>query len=109
RPHRFYGEFSWAYDHLVTRPVDDECAALAATLHRRGAGPGARVLDAGCGNGRYAVGLARRGYAVTGVDRSPALLDEARARIDEAAVSVRLRGRGPPPLPPRAAAHRRVV
>jgi SAM-dependent methyltransferase len=96
----FYGEFAWAYDHLVTRPVDDECAAMAATLHRRGVGPGARVLDAGCGNGRYGVGLARRGYAVTGVDRSPALLDEARARIDEAAVSVRLEAGDLLALPP---------
>jgi SAM-dependent methyltransferase len=86
----FYGEFVWAYDHLVVRPVDDECAAMAATLARRGLGHGARLLDAGCGNGRYAVGLARRGFAVTGVDRSPALLDEARARIREAGVSVRV-------------------
>src|SRR4030095_11344767 len=90
----------WAYDYLVTRPVDDECAAMVATLHRRGVGPGARVLDAGCGNGRYAVGLARRGYAVTGVDRSPALLDEARARIDEAAMSVRLEAGDLLALPP---------
>ena len=62
----FYGEFAWAYDYLVARPVDDECAAMAATLHGRGIGPGARLLDGGCGNGRYAVGLARRGFAVTG-------------------------------------------
>jgi SAM-dependent methyltransferase len=89
-PRPFYGEFAWAYDHLVARPVDDECAAMAATLHRRGIGPGARVLDAGCGNGRYAVGLARRGFAVTGVDRSPGLLDEARVRVRDAALPVQL-------------------
>ena len=46
RTRPFYGEFAWAYDHLVVRPVDDECAAMAATLHRHGVGPGARVLDA---------------------------------------------------------------
>ena len=32
---------------------------------------GARVLDVGCGQGRDAVFIARRGYAVTGVDISP--------------------------------------
>lgn len=41
--------------------------------------PGARVLDVPCGDGRLAVELARRGMAVTGVDRSPALLEAARA------------------------------
>ncbi|HUM14872.1 MAG TPA: class I SAM-dependent methyltransferase [Candidatus Nitrosotalea sp.] len=91
-PRPFYNEFAWAYDHLVVRPVADECAGMVATLARRGIGPGARLLDAGCGNGRYAVELARRGFAVTGVDRSPGLLDEARARVREAgdAIAVRL-------------------
>lgn len=91
-PRPFYNEFAWAYDQLVVRPVADECVGMVATLARRGIGPGARLLDAGCGNGRYAVELARRGFAVTGVDRSPVLLDEARARVREAgdAIAVRL-------------------
>ena len=33
--------------------------------------PGNRVLDLGCGTGRHALELARRGYAVTAVDLSP--------------------------------------
>ena len=36
------------------------------------------VLDAGCGTGRVAVELARRGIEVWGVDRDPAMLDVAR-------------------------------
>jgi SAM-dependent methyltransferase/GNAT superfamily N-acetyltransferase len=79
-PRPFYGEFAWAYDYLVERPVAAECEGMAATLARRRMGPGATLLDAGCGNGRYAVELARRGFVVTGVDRSPALLEEAAAR-----------------------------
>jgi SAM-dependent methyltransferase len=43
-----------------------------------GLSPGSRILDLGCGFGRHALGLARRGYAVTGLDRSRALLDLAR-------------------------------
>lgn len=42
-------------------------------------GPGARVLDAGCGPGRHALELARRGIAVTGVDLSPDFVARARA------------------------------
>lgn len=40
----------------------------------------ATVLDAGCGTGRVAVELARRGIDVVGVDLDPAMLDTARAK-----------------------------
>lgn len=39
---------------------------------------GQRLLDAGCGVGRIAVPLARRGIKVTGVDVSPSMLGAAR-------------------------------
>jgi SAM-dependent methyltransferase len=38
---------------------------------------GRDVLDLCCGPGRHSVELARRGYSVTGVDRSPFLLQKA--------------------------------
>ncbi len=38
------------------------------------------VLDIGCGTGRLAVDLARRGHRVTGADPSPGMLDIARRR-----------------------------
>lgn len=40
--------------------------------------PGSRVLDAGCGTGRVASELARRGHLVTGVDNDASMLAEAR-------------------------------
>jgi SAM-dependent methyltransferase len=40
----------------------------------------ARVLDAGCGTGRVAIELARRGHDTVGVDRDPDLLAAARAK-----------------------------
>jgi ubiquinone/menaquinone biosynthesis C-methylase UbiE len=39
---------------------------------------GATVLDVGCGTGRHAIELARRGFVVTGVDLSSGMLAEAR-------------------------------
>jgi SAM-dependent methyltransferase len=45
---------------------------------------GAAILDMGCGPGRHSLELARRGYRVTGVDRTRIYLDEARRRaVDE--------------------------
>jgi SAM-dependent methyltransferase len=43
----------------------------------------ATVLDAGCGTGRVAIELVRRGYEVVGVDVDPAMLDTARAKAPQ--------------------------
>jgi SAM-dependent methyltransferase len=43
----------------------------------------ATVLDAGCGTGRIAVELARRGIAVVGVDADPDMIAAAAARAPE--------------------------
>jgi ubiquinone/menaquinone biosynthesis C-methylase UbiE len=43
-------------------------------------GPG-RALDAACGTGRHAATLADRGWDVVGIDTTPAMLDQARAKV----------------------------
>ena len=45
--------------------------------------PGRSVLDAGCGTGRVAIELARRGHDVVGVDLDPAMLDLARSKAPD--------------------------
>jgi len=42
--------------------------------------PGSSVLDAGCGTGRVAIELARRGFEVMGTDLDPGMLGGARAK-----------------------------
>ncbi len=59
-------------------------------LERLGVSPGASILDLCCGPGRYALEFARRGFQVTGVDRTAAYLDEARRRADAERLEVEL-------------------
>lgn len=49
---------------------------------------GSRVLDLCCGPGRHSVELARRGYAVTGVDRSPFLMEKAQSHAKRSGTEV---------------------
>ena len=57
----------------------DEVAQILAIT----AFSGDAVLDLCCGPGRHSVAFALKGHAVTGVDRSPFLLDKARERAME--------------------------
>ena len=52
---------------------------------------GARILDVGCGFGRHTVELARRGYEVSGIDPSAALITEARKRAADAGFTIDFR------------------
>jgi SAM-dependent methyltransferase len=48
----------------------------------------ARVLDLGCGIGRHSLELARRGFVVTGVDRTRDYLEEARSAAESERLTV---------------------
>jgi ubiquinone/menaquinone biosynthesis C-methylase UbiE len=62
----------WLLGSLYTRVADDIAAA---------AGPGARVLDIGCGPGQLVERLVDRGLAVTGADLDPAMIERAHQRL----------------------------
>ncbi|HEY7562944.1 MAG TPA: methyltransferase domain-containing protein [Gaiellaceae bacterium] len=62
---------------------DDDAETLALGVMRLiGCDAPADVLDAACGYGRHSRALARAGYTVVGLDRSPVLLAEARRRSE---------------------------
>ena len=46
------------------------------------------ILDIGCGTGRHAIELARRGYQIVGVDLSESQLERARDKAQKAGVKV---------------------
>lgn len=64
--------YDWEHDHY-TADVD-----LYLALAKRTGGP---VLELACGTGRVLRPLVERGYEVTGVDHSEAMLARARSRI----------------------------
>lgn len=48
---------------------------LQAVIDAGGIGPSDRIVDVGCGLGKYTIGLAERGLDVTGLDLTPALVE----------------------------------
>lgn len=53
--------------------------------------PGQRLLDMGCGTGRFTVPLAEAGAAVTGLDLTQAMLDQAEKKLAERGLAAELR------------------
>lgn len=71
-----------AADYERFRPVDENWLEVFELVVREADLRGGRVLDVGCGTGRFARVLAERGLAkVWGIDASPEMLAEARERV----------------------------
>lgn len=70
----------WATLAAQGRSVHGEADFVDGLLRESG---GSAVLDGGCGTGRVAIELAKRGYRVTGVDADPAMLASARSKAPE--------------------------
>src|ERR1700722_19997737 len=78
----------WAYADAEYTPerTAAEVSYLAAVLADR-----RRVLDLGCGTGRHAIGLARLGFEVTGLDVSDYALRRAAQAAAQAGVALGVR------------------
>ncbi|MEP6622840.1 MAG: class I SAM-dependent methyltransferase [Acidimicrobiia bacterium] len=80
----FLGTAYWAPDTgrvmAFTTGTEQEVGFIVDAI---GLVPGARVLDVGCGPGRHALALARRGIAVHGVDLSPEFVALAEHAADD--------------------------
>ena len=66
------------FDRLASAGVDVHGEAALVDSY----GPGS-VLDAGCGTGRVAIELSRRGHPVVGVDADAAMLESARDKAPD--------------------------
>jgi SAM-dependent methyltransferase len=83
---RFFDAHAPIYEENVfTKNTVQEVDFLLAELDLP---PGGSVLDVGCGTGRHAIELAKRGYAVTGLDLSTEMLAQAGGAAQGAGVQV---------------------
>ena len=62
-----------------------ECDFIEAEIGRN---KSLKVIDIGCGTGRHAIELSKRGYHVTGIDLSEAQLARAKEKAKEAGVTI---------------------
>jgi len=72
-------EFDRAYRAPITPWGDARIPPEVEALAQRGTGT--RVLELGCGLGRFSRYLARQGLRATGVDFSPVAIAQAKARV----------------------------
>jgi SAM-dependent methyltransferase len=82
-----YGQFADIYDEWAAHMAED--VPFYVELAREAEGP---IVELAVGNGRVAIPVAREtGRKVIGIDRSPAMLAQARERAAEAGVELELR------------------
>lgn len=82
----FFDAHAPVYDENVfTKNTVQEVDFL---LEELGLAPSCSILDAGCGTGRHSIELAKRGYAVTGLDLSSEMLARAASAAKTADVHV---------------------
>jgi 2-polyprenyl-3-methyl-5-hydroxy-6-metoxy-1,4-benzoquinol methylase len=74
-------------NEVFTQNTEEEVEFLIEELQLPNGGA---ILDVGCGTGRHAVELAKRGYQITGIDISSGMLTEAKKTADKAGVKLEL-------------------
>ncbi len=89
-PEWFEDDRFWStwYPYMFTQDRFDQAESEVDQLLELVGLEHGNVLDLACGPGRHAIELAKRGFRVTGVDRSPFLLSKALERAREANVRV---------------------
>jgi len=96
-----YSQIAEVYD--AARPLDKPHIEwwLSKLAEMGGLGPGKRLLDLGCGTGRWTIPLAEHtGCAAVGVDNSPEMLAKARAKDESGSVTWLLGDVLTPPVAP---------
>lgn len=83
-----YTGFAGVYDCFMRNiPYDDWARRIDAYLKKQNLG-GCAILELGCGTGAFTIRMAKRGYRMTGIDRSAAMLKQAVKKTKRARMPV---------------------
>ncbi len=74
----YWTDLAWVHHVGYAHHVEHTCTGILQLLHDVAVLQGACVLDVGCGSGLLARKLLDAGFAVQGVDASPAMIELAR-------------------------------
>jgi SAM-dependent methyltransferase len=89
-PRDVFDEYAKYYDvYYADKNYDRECDFIEAAFVRFGQQP-KTLLDLACGTGNHGLRLIERGYHVTGVDMSDAMLSQYRTKADARGMRVEL-------------------
>ena len=78
---KLFENYSSNYDkEQFTKGTKGECDFIENELQ---CDRSLEIIDVGCGTGRHAIELTKRGYSVTGIDLSEAQLKKAREKADQ--------------------------
>jgi len=84
----FGQNYSELYDSLyVDKNYEDECDLIEKIIHTYSPKKSKNILDLGCGTGNHSIRLAKRGYYVTGIDKSLNMLDMAKNKLKQENIS----------------------
>ncbi len=81
-------DLAWVHHTGYSHHVEMTRAGIVRLVHANGLAAGDQVLDVGCGSGLLARALLAEGFAVHGVDASPAMIALARAHAGGAGFDV---------------------
>lgn len=85
----FGATYAWAYDRLYQgKDYAAECRLVEGLAKTYGGMVAGRLIDFGCGTGGHAIPLTKRGWRVSGVDRSPEMLAIARDKAAAEGVTI---------------------
>lgn len=78
----YYSKFAFAYDKLIVRPIKERSLYIRQKLCEHNIPTGRKVLDIGCGPGRYSIELSRLGCKITGIDLSSEQIEQAKINAE---------------------------